>query len=223
MARSGRRPGSSDTRERILVAAREAFGVAGFDGATIRGIAGSADVDPALVHHYFGTKERLFIAATHLPVDIPALLPRVLEGPPERIGHRLAAVFLEVWEEPRARAALLGMLRSAASDEHAAAMTRALILSEALGPVVAALGAPDAAMRATLVGSQLAGLAMIRYVIGVEPMASMDPAILVDAIGPTLSRYLTGPIGTAAGMAAGTSPGTSADPGSGPVPGPPAG
>jgi len=204
VARSGRRPGASGTRDRILAAAREAFGVAGFDGATIRAIAGAAGVDPALVHHYFGTKERLFIAATHLPVDVTALLPRVLDGPADRIGHRLAIVFLEVWDEPRARASLLGMLRSAASDEHAAAMTRALILSEALGPVVAAVGAPDAAMRATLVGSQLAGLAMIRYVIGVEPLASMDPAVLVEAIGPTLSRYLAGPIGPATGTAAGT-------------------
>ncbi|HEX7472363.1 MAG TPA: TetR family transcriptional regulator [Candidatus Limnocylindrales bacterium] len=199
MARSGRRPGSSDTRDRILVAARDAFGVAGFDGATIRGIAGSAGVDPALVHHYFGTKERLFVAATHLPVDMPALLPRVLDGPADRIGHRLAAVFLEIWDEPRARGSLLGILRSAVNDERAAAMTRALILSEALGPVVAALGAPDAAMRATLVGSQLAGLAMIRYVIGVEPLASLDAAVIVEAIGPTLSRYLTGPLGSAAG------------------------
>lgn len=192
--RSGRPPGASDARQRILVAAREAFGGAGFDGATIRGIAGSAGVDPALVHHYFGTKERLFVAATHLPVDVAALLPRVLDGPPERVGHRLVEVFLETWDEPSTRMALLGMLRSAVSDERAAAMTRALLLTEALAPIVAGLGVPDAAMRATLVGSQLAGLAMIRYVIRVEPLASADAAILVEAVGPTLTRYLSGPL-----------------------------
>lgn len=194
MARSGRRPGASDARQRILAAARDAFGEAGLDGATIRGIAASAGVDPALVHHYFGTKERLFVAATHLPIDVVALLPRVLEGAPERIGHRLVSVFLELWDEPRTRSALLGILRSAVSDERAAAMTRALILGEALAPVVAALGVPDAATRATLVGSQLVGLAMIRYVVRVEPLASADPAAVVEAIGPTLTRYLTGPL-----------------------------
>ena len=195
MGRTGRPPGASDARARILAAARESFGEAGLDGATIRGIAAAARVDPALVHHYFGTKRQLFVAATQLPIDISALLPRVLDGPPERVGHRLVAAFLEVWEEPRARSALLGVLRSAVSDERAAATTRALLLGEALAPVVAALGVPDAALRATLVGSQLAGLAMIRYVIRVEPLASADPAVLVEAVGPTIGRYLNGRLG----------------------------
>lgn len=191
-AHSGRPPGSSDARERILRAARAAFGSAGYDRATIRGIAAAAGVDPALVHHYFGTKERLFVAATHLPIDVAVLLPRVLDGPPERIGHRLVAVFLEVWDDPAIRASLMGILRSAVSDERAAAATRALLVAEALGPVVAALGVPDAALRATLVGSQLAGLAMIRYVIRVEPLASADAGQVVEAIGPSIGRYLTG-------------------------------
>lgn len=190
--RLGRPPGSSDARQRILQAARASFAVAGFEAATIRGIAASAGVDPALVHHYFGTKDRLFVAATQLPVDIRALLPRVLEGPPERVGHRLVAIFLEVWDEPRAQASLLGLLRSAVSDERAASMTRALIMAEAAAPVVAALGVPDATLRATLVGSQLAGLGMIRYAIRVEPLASADPAVIVEALGPTITRYMTG-------------------------------
>ena len=195
MGRSGRPPGASDARERILGAARDAFGAAGLDGATIRSIAAAASVDPALVHHYFGTKERLFVAATHLPIDVAALLPQVLDGPPDRIGHRLVAAFLSVWDDPATRAPLLGILRSAMNDERAAVMTRSLILGEAFEPIVSALGLPDAALRATLVGTQLAGLVMVRYVVQVEPLALADPEVLVEAIGPTLTRYLRGPIG----------------------------
>jgi hypothetical protein len=108
------------------------------------------------------------------------------------VGHRLVAIFLEVWDEPRAQASLLGLLRSAVSDDRAASMTRALIMAEVAAPIVAALGVPDATLRATLVGSQLAGLGMIRYAIRVEPLASADPAVIVEALGPTISRYLTG-------------------------------
>jgi AcrR family transcriptional regulator len=191
-AHTGRRPGSADTRGQILDAARAAFGERGFDGATVRGIAARAGVDPALVHHFYGSKQQLFMAAMELPLDFPALVGRVLDGPEQLIGERLAHEILGVWEAPATRPLILGMLRSATTDPVAAGMLRRL-LSE--GPLLAAAQAidlPDARLRATLAGSHLIGLAMARYVVGIEPLASADIETVVRSIAPVLQHYLTG-------------------------------
>ena len=192
MKRTGRRAGSADTRGQILEAARHVFGEEGFENASVRMVARRAGVDPALVHHYFGTKQALFLAAMELPIDFNALVDMVLAGPRREIGERLVRQTLELWEDPATRSLLMGIVRSATTDAVAAEMLREL-LSE--GPVLAltrASGSPDAALRATLAGSQIVGLAMARYVIGVEPLASATKEEVVRAIGPTVQRYLAG-------------------------------
>ena len=191
-ARSGRRPGSSDTRERILVAARASFGELGFDGATVRGVAARAAVDPALVHHYYGTKQRLFVAAMEIPVDFPAVLPRLLEGPPGELGERLARFILGLWDSPAMQPLILGLVRSATTDPVAAAMLRRVITEGPLLTLAQATDLPDPDLRVTLVGSQVVGLAMARHIVNVEPLASAPLEVLVRAIGPTIQRYLTG-------------------------------
>src|SRR4051812_27986219 len=98
MARTGRRPGNQDTREAILDAARKAFSERGYDGASIRAIATGAAVDPALVHHYFGTKEQLFLAAIEAPINPGELIPLVLSQGIEGAGERLVTTFLSVWD-----------------------------------------------------------------------------------------------------------------------------
>ncbi len=194
-ARSGRRPGRSGARERILDAARGTFAEQGYDGATIRDIAARAAVDPALVHHYFGPKQRLFVAAMELPFDPAVIVPRVLSGPRERLGERFVLSLLDLWETTRMLPAMLGLLRSATSDEVAAAMLGDVL---ARGPVLAlatAIDRPDAELRATLVGSQIVGLAMARFVIRIEPIASATHEVLAAAIGPTVQRYLAEDLG----------------------------
>jgi AcrR family transcriptional regulator len=198
MARSGRRPGVSGTREAILDAARRAFAEQGYQRATIRGVAELAGVDPALVHHYFGTKQGLFVAAVQLPVNPVEQLAAVLAHDPELVGERLIGVFLSVWDHAANHSPLLALVRSAVGDEQAAAMLREFITEEVLGRIARQLGSPDAELRATLVGSQVVGLIMARYVIRVEPLASASPAQVAAAVGPTLQRYLTGDIGAAA-------------------------
>jgi AcrR family transcriptional regulator len=191
-ARTGRRTGSGDTRGRILLAARAAFGERGFDGATIRDVAARAAVDPALVHHYFGTKQQLFVAATEVPFDPPAMVAQLLAGPHDEIGERFVRFVLRLWDTPATRPAILGVVRSATTDPVAAGMLRRML---AEGPILAladALGRPDARLRATLAGSQLIGLLMARYVVGVEPLASASDELVVRTIGPTIQRYLTG-------------------------------
>jgi len=197
MARTGRRPGLSGTREAILDAARRAFAEHGYQRATIRGVAELAGVDPALVHHYFGTKQGLFVAAVQLPVNPVEQLSALLADDPELVGQRMIGVFLSVWDLAANNSPLLALVRSAVSDEQAAAMLREFITEEVLGRIAEGLGSPDAKLRATLVGSQLVGLMMARYIIRVEPLASAPPALVAAAVGPTLQRYLTGDIAAA--------------------------
>lgn len=191
MVRGGRRPRPSGTREAILRAARRAFHERGYDGATIRGIAADAGVDPALVYHFYGSKERLFAAAMEVPFTPSEVFPALLEGGAEGLGERILRFFLEVNDRPGA-GPFVALIRSASSNERAAAMLRGFMAWEVIGRLARALGVPDAELRATLVGSQLAGLAMARYVLRVEPLASADHDTLAAWIAPTLQRYLTG-------------------------------
>ena len=190
----GRRPGESGTREAILEAARAAFAEAGYDRATLRGIAAAAAVDPALVIHYFGSKEGLFEAALELPVRPADVFARGAAAGTDQLGVTVVRTFLEAWEPPEARVRLLAMLRSAMTNETAMGMIRELLVREVFGPITATLGVPDAPLRAELVGSQFVGLAIMRYVGRVEPLASASIDELVAAVGPTVQRYLTGDI-----------------------------
>jgi AcrR family transcriptional regulator len=196
MARTGRRPGNSGTREAILDAARRAFAERGYQQASIREVAAMAGVDPALVHHYFGRKQDLFIAAVEIPVNpIEAFIALVNEEDRETLGERLLALFLSVWDRSEQHSPMLALIRSAVSDERAAAMLREFLTEEILGRIADELGTPDARLRTNLVGSQLVGLVMTRYVIRIEPLASTPAEVLVAAVGPTLQRYITGDIG----------------------------
>jgi AcrR family transcriptional regulator len=193
--RTGRRPGGSGAREAILAAARAAFAEGGFDRTTVRGVARAAEVDAALVHHYFGTKEHLFVAAMELPVDPSVVIPRLLAEGTEGLGERLVGMFLTVWDTPGAASPFLAMIRGAVTHEGAAAMLREFLTTAVLGRLVAALDVDDGPRRAALVASQLVGFAMVRYVLRLEPLASAPPSELVGPLGATLQRYLTGPLG----------------------------
>ncbi len=194
MPRSGRRPGESDTRAAILTAARHAFAERGYDGATVRAIAREARVDPALVHHFFGTKDDLFAAAIQFPVNPAAVLPGLLAPGVDGLGERLLRFFLSVWEGPGGPSPFLALIRGAVSHEESAALLREFITREVLGRVAAAVNQEQPELRATLAGSQFVGLAMVRYVIRLEPLASADPEAVVAAVAPTIQRYLTGPL-----------------------------
>jgi AcrR family transcriptional regulator len=199
MARTGRRPrtdgDSSGTRARIADAARETFGREGFDNATIRGIARAAGVDSALVHHYFGSKQRLFLSVMSLPFDVRQLASAIVQGDREGVGERFVRFFLSVWDEqPAARSVLTGVVRSAATDPQAADLLREFLGRQGLFDLVAQVNGDRPELRAVLVGSQLIGLAMGRYIVGIEPLASLDAERVVSAFAPTIQRYLYGDI-----------------------------
>jgi len=190
MPRTGRRPGIGGTRDKILAAARARFGEEGYDGATIRGIASAAGVDPAMVPHYFGSKEGVFLAAVEFPVDPAVFIPRLLEPGLDGLGERLVSFFLETWDSP-AGGSLLALIRSVVSSDLAADLMREFVTREVLGRLAVAIKLDHPQLRAGLVATQLVGLAMLRYVIKVESLAGASRGELARWIGPSVQRYLT--------------------------------
>ncbi|MGW3914023.1 TetR/AcrR family transcriptional regulator [Streptomyces sp. NPDC005070] len=182
------------TRDRILEAAREEFSERGYEKTSIRGIAKSAGVDPALVHHYFGTKEQVFEAAIEVAVA-PALdaPEKIVDGPLDGVGERLTRFVLGIWENPTSRTPLLAIVRSAVNNDTAAAVFRRLVAAQLLRRIAGGLDVPDAELRAELAAAQLVGVAMLRYVIKVEPLASADLERIVDRVAPVVQGHLTNP------------------------------
>ncbi len=191
VSRRGRRPGAPDTRAAILDAARSAFADKGFAGTTIRAVASTAGVDAALVHHYFGTKDDLFLAAMELPVDPRRILGPALAGGPDGAGERLMRAFLTLWDDPEIAPSLVGIVRSALQPGGERLLTQGFV-PVVLMPAGAALGIDRPDLRMPLVISQVAGLILTRYVIGLEPIASMPADEVVATYAPVLQHYLTG-------------------------------
>ncbi len=190
--RAGRRPGTSGSKETILVAARAAFAAGGYEGTSVRAVARAADVDPALVHHFYGTKHELFLAALALPVDFTAALPAVLDGDVEHVGERLVRFFLGMVDTADTRGPMLALIQAAMTNEQAAELLRVFVSEQIISRIVAVLDVPAPQLRATLVGSQLVGLAVLRHVVRVPPLATAEATAVIAAVAPTVQRYLTG-------------------------------
>jgi AcrR family transcriptional regulator len=192
-SRRGRRPGPDSSRAAVLDAARSLFAEVGFERATIRAIGARAGVDPALVHHFFGTKDELLRATLVLPVD-PEVVFAVMDAHPGDEGRALVARVLQLWGQPQVREQFTALLRAAVSREEARVALRELLTRELVRRLADRVGTDDAPLRAGLVASQLAGLAMARFVVGIEPITTASGAQLVAAVGPTIQHYLTGDI-----------------------------
>ncbi|MEJ7689866.1 MAG: TetR family transcriptional regulator [Nocardioidaceae bacterium] len=190
--RAGRRPGSPDTRAAVLEAAKASFADKGFDRTTIRGIATAAGVDAALIHHYFGSKDDLFLAALEIPFDPRLVIPELARGGVDGLGTRIAETFVGVWDVETNRLPLIAMFRTAMTNDDAATLLRNGLARLVLDTLAQVLDVPDIALRAQLVASQLLGLALARYLLRLEPLASLPAADVVAAVGPTLQRYLDG-------------------------------
>ncbi len=185
-----------NTRELVLQCARARFSAHGYDGTTVRQIAADAGVDVALVHYFFGTKDRLFSAAMALPVSPADVVAKVMEEGTDNLGTRLVRTVLGVWDDPESGGPLLALVRSAATHDEAAVLLREFIEREALGQLGRALDVEERELRTSLVASQVIGLLFTRYVLRLGPLASADREILAAAIGPTLDRYLSGSLTT---------------------------
>jgi AcrR family transcriptional regulator len=191
--RRGPRPGTAeDTRGAIAAAARGEFAERGFGGATIRSIAARAHVDPALVHHYFGTKMDLFREVLALDVDpVRTVLPTFLDGPREEAGERIARGFLTAYEDPAFREPVLALMRSAMTDPELARLAGSF-LQEALLPAVTGLGlGPERERHVALAMVHLMGTVLGRHLIGLAVLQGPVDELVAE-LAPVVQRYLDG-------------------------------
>lgn len=190
--RPGRPAGSSDTRDRILVSARELFVRNGIRNTSIRAVAAAAGVDSALVHHYFGTKEKLFAAAVHIPIDPMDVIGPLREVPVEELGHKLLSMLLPLWDSELG-AGFIATLRSILAGSEAN-LFRSFIEDVIAVEVGARVDDPPGSgiIRIQFVASQLVGVVMARYILELEPFASLPAEQIAQTIAPNLQRYLTG-------------------------------
>jgi AcrR family transcriptional regulator len=182
-------PRSEGTRRTILDAARNAFAARGYEQTTIRAVAAEAGIDASMVMRYFGSKAGLFAAAATLDLDAPDLG----SASPRRRGEVLVRHFVARWERDPSEDMLVFLLRTAVTNESVAEQLQATFNRMIVGPLVA-LGYPDAERRAALIGSQLMGLGLCRYILRLQPLASLPDDEVVAGIAPTIQRYLTAPL-----------------------------
>jgi AcrR family transcriptional regulator len=194
-------PGPRDERgvlaARILAQARASFAEHGYAGTTVRAVARAADVDPALVYHYYGSKERLLDAATTPP---PSFLDQVVvawQTPPGQLGEHLVRQMLANWQNPEHEPILRAVMQIAGSEPATRDKLRAIIERSIIGASARALGEDEHPLRSSLIASQLMGLAFMRFIWKIEPLASLDDDAVVAAIAPVIQRYLDGDVVTA--------------------------
>ncbi len=199
MTPGGRRPGNADTRGEIVDAAKRVFAAKGYDGASLRAVAREAGVDPALVHHYFDGKADLFVAAMALPFDPRSVALHTAGPSPASIGGRIIEGFLTMWDQAEGTGSSFAscVAGMAASPSVADAM-REFVAERVWGTTSIEEGDSDSPTRHALVSSQLMGLAFTRYIMRVPPISTATPAEIARWAGPTLDRYISGPIGQAA-------------------------
>jgi AcrR family transcriptional regulator len=195
--RPGRRPGANETREAILAAARDAFAARGYEKATIRAIAREARVDPALVHHFYGSKEEVFKAAVS---DVLAPIAEVMGGvgpgaDQRQTSERLARVLVGLWEREPTKGALVGAVRAAVTSETAARLLQGIVQEHAIAAVAASTERPDAELRANLIGATMMGIAIARQVLAVEPIASVGEDVLTEIVASAIEHYLSAEFG----------------------------
>lgn len=190
--RPGRPPGTSDNRDRILQTARALFARNGIDKTPIRAIAAGAGVDPALVHHYFGTKQQLFVAAIQAPIDPMTVIGPLRDVPVERLGYVLPTILLPIWDSELGHG-FIATLRSLLAGSEVGLLRTFFqeIIAAEIGPRV---DEPPGSgrVRVQFVASQLLGVVMARYILELEPFASLPVEQIAETIGPNLQRYLTG-------------------------------
>ncbi|HEX5255509.1 MAG TPA: TetR family transcriptional regulator [Mycobacterium sp.] len=190
--RRGRPAGNSDTRDRILDSARELFARNGIRNTSIRAVAAAAAVDSALVHHYFGTKEKLFAAAVNIPIDPMAIIGPLREVPVSELGYRIPSMLLPLWDS-EVGTAFIAALRSILAGEEVNLFRTFIedVITAEVGPRV---DTPPGSgtTRIQFVASQLVGVVMARYILQLEPFKSLPAEQIALTVAPNLQRYLTG-------------------------------
>lgn len=188
---TGRRPGKTDTHQSILGSAQKLFAEVGYDKATIRAIAEDAHVDPALISHYFGTKQELFLASM-LPIYKGSeLLSEAMLSTEDEIEQKLAGLFVQLTQDKETLKILIGMIRSATTDEKAAEMVKEFVETKLVKPMSLLLTGDNPDLRASLIGSHMIGIIITKYIVKAEPLASASSSDIAAQIGPAIEKYMT--------------------------------
>jgi AcrR family transcriptional regulator len=191
-------PGPRDERgvlaARILAEARASFAEHGYAGTTVRAVARAADVDPALVYHYYGSKENLLDAATTPPRSFLDQIVTAWQNPPTELGAQLVRQMLRNWQNPDHKPVLRAIMQIAGNEPAIRDKLRLIIERSMMGPSAQALSEDERALRSSLIAAQLMGLAFMRFIWKIEPLATMVDDDVVAAIAPTIQRYLDGDV-----------------------------
>jgi AcrR family transcriptional regulator len=190
VSRTGRRPGTPETREEILVAARRAFAERGYEATSLRSIAAGVHVDPALLVHYFGSKEGLFLASLEVTIGPSALFSGLDTLEVAQAAELIVARYLALLDHEQTRDVILSLVRSAVSSDRAAAMLREFLASKMLSSLGLLTGRPDGQLRASLVVAQLVGIAMLRHVVRLDAVVRASRDELVSVVAPVIEGYL---------------------------------
>jgi AcrR family transcriptional regulator len=185
----GRRPGNENTKAKIIGAAQICFAQHGYDRAPLRQVATLAQVDPALILHYFGTKQQLFIEAMLPLFEGPKMLPAAMRGDASGIGTRLATLFIKLTSEPTVQQLMLGLFKSVSSERQAAVLLSEFVRTNVIEQLEPYLPGPNKKLQANIIGSQLVGIFMARYVIKVEPIASTTDSEVIEYLAPRLQAH----------------------------------
>ncbi len=189
---AGRRVGAPDTKAQIVSAARSEFASKGYDGTSMRAVARAAGVDPALIHHYFQGKEGLFLAALEVPFDPRPELARVLIGPREEMGANLIGLVLWLWDDPERQELFLTLMRSSFTTAEGTQLIRDGLLRTVMSEVAARVPMDDPTRQLPLIATQTGGIILARYILRLEPIASMPAAELIAIYGPIVQGFLDG-------------------------------
>ena len=192
--RRGRRSGQSDTRSKILAAARTQFIAVGYRAATVRSIAAQAGVDPALISYFFGSKQHLFGEALALRANPAEIIAEAMAGPLDELPRRLLTVLLETWDQPENQPTLLAIAQAGAGPD-SSALTRSFVEEVLAVPITERLlheGAPTGEVRlcTALVLTQLVGVIYARYVLAVDPVAAIPRQAFIDRFTPALNTVV---------------------------------
>jgi AcrR family transcriptional regulator len=179
-------PRSEPTRRAILGAARSMFAARGYEGTTIRAVAAQADVDASMVMRYFQSKAGLFTATVTMDLQVPDLRSVPASGR----GELLVRYFINRWDDPASGDEMIALIRTAATSETVAGQLQVVVGQLVIEPI-AAMGYEQAAERGTFIAAQLLGVALCRYVLHMEPLASLSSDHVVATVAPSVQRYLT--------------------------------
>jgi AcrR family transcriptional regulator len=188
MAPAGRRPGTQTSSADILAAARRLFGERGYRDTTVRAIAAAAGVTPAMIHHFYGSKHQVFLAAIRMPLDPAEVLTHLLAGPRTEFPERLVRRFVAVWSDPGTGPAMRGVIRAAVSDEEHAAALRAFAGGVLIPRAAAALEVPPDHLAAAM--SIMIGQAVGRSIIGIPQLAALSDEEVVERYVPAVRAAL---------------------------------